>query len=959
MKITSTEQIYDYINQSQASFSEILEELEKNSFLSYDIKQFLIENIKELKEWKGNKNIDNLETIIPKSNMRKKEYDNYLKEYIKSFYDYDTTKNKKRSIYLSNNIKFLDKYIDNLPIPHIKQALPTIIALYDFLFNHYPKILFEILLYDVNISLLKKQTLKNLRTQPIYDTIIEDGVKEKIKIGELETENDETDSEFFDIFYRKEKLNNKKLKDLIFSKPDNLLLIYFMGHPTANFFSCVKLCTYVVEYGILSYDFWKFKELPDSYARIDSGKSFSLIGAFTHLLDDLESFIDINEGSYSDILDVDDEFRYGFERSSFTISQYEQTTFIDEKEKTGYFWFLQDNPFIFFLQEFNSGQVNYFHLKYSFDLDFIKERTNKIVGYYLEHTFYNPNTEKAKYLLSTFLKAFPTEEKEELYDWLISNSKKNIIKLITQKGFINFEINGLLFAPFKYTKEEFVSNDLSQLVKLDDLFDFSVFHYYLIDKYGYTIEPYRKNFNSSFIRDGKVLEQPTFRAICNVIPDIIFGFSCQTANQIDNIVNYYCDYLINKNWELGKELYYHGRESVNDIIDYSAQEFIFASLFSGRTNLNKYLNDLVYNMNENDEDTSIIIKEFENCITWYHENSCIDDPILRMFSVLNEDEILKNIEATVTKFKIALAKEIEQTQKVFKSNINNIVSLDIDRQIKYIQDTGIKIDNIQYCKEFLNKNGIYRISLYWLEDNKSEYKTLDQYIEIFMLDKQLRNILSDLLEYIEKTVKFKYCNYFEPKNTSKKANILMSNDENYFDLKKLSKSIETISKWNSAGKAVFKEKTWSFIDKTTFGNIQHIIAAMKDDKVSDFAVNQYSFQERDNDSDVAFSINTSIENAVNLRNMIHHFNKLYKQLPKKSNSSDNKQDKHYFENVDCQYIYYHIVYLILLVENDFEFEKFIDEIYNFERNNPIIDLNKDYGFSKDWEQQLRRVRNNR
>ena len=285
----------------------------------------------------------------------------------------------------------------------------------------------------------------------------------------------------------------------------------------------------------------------------------------------------------------------------------------------------------------------------------------------------------------------------------------------------------------------------------------------------------------------------------------------------------------------------------------------------------------------------------------------------------------------------------------------------IQEQIEILKERGLIVNDEAYAYRVLSHVNYYRLSGYTLtlrKDNKFYNNIeLEQVMQIYNFDAELRVTLLYLLEYIEVSFRTHF-GYFHSKKCGPLGYLDKENfvNKNHYD--KFNGIILKLIKENEINEIFVKHHNekyegqfpcWVIVELMSFGCLSRGFKNLYDDVKEMICMEHYSPIPYD-------YIENWLQGFVILRNICAHRGRLYnryitfspklskkdKKLFKDSNLDLNKQTKQVFT----------YIYVINKLINDIEIKKnFINTFKTLIEKYPFVKLHH-YGFPEDWEKFL-------
>lgn len=283
----------------------------------------------------------------------------------------------------------------------------------------------------------------------------------------------------------------------------------------------------------------------------------------------------------------------------------------------------------------------------------------------------------------------------------------------------------------------------------------------------------------------------------------------------------------------------------------------------------------------------------------------------------------------------------------------------IEQQIELLKERGLIIQNEDYAYKVLSQISYYRLSGYTLtlRENDIFYKniTLEQVINIYHFDAELRSILLYFLEYIE--VEFRaYFGYYH----SKKYGPLGYKEEINFQNKKYFEgfmyNVERCIEENKKNELYIEHYNkkyngefpcWVIVELLSFGCLSKGFSNLPIEVKKEICKIHFN--------NIPYHyIEGWLHGLVVLRNICAHRGRLYNRLLTVSAKLDRK-DKELFQSKDInksvKYVFVYIFIMFKLIENDQIKLAYVDKLSNLINQYPSMKL-KHYGFPENWNDIL-------
>ncbi|MGL4847795.1 MAG: Abi family protein [Clostridium sp.] len=285
----------------------------------------------------------------------------------------------------------------------------------------------------------------------------------------------------------------------------------------------------------------------------------------------------------------------------------------------------------------------------------------------------------------------------------------------------------------------------------------------------------------------------------------------------------------------------------------------------------------------------------------------------------------------------------------------------IEEQIIILKSRGLIIEDDEYAKKILIHINYYRLSGYTLTLRRNNVFNknikIEQIMEIYKFDYELRNLISSLLEYIEVSFRTHF-GYFHAKEYGPLGYLDKENfdKEEYYE--KFYSNIEQFIKENGKNEAFIKhheEKydgkfpVWTIVELMSFGCLSRGFKNLKEDIKREICLECYKT--------IPYSyIENWLRGFVILRNICAHRGRLYNRYISFSPKFSQK-DKRYLRgkgidlNETSKRVFGYIYIIFKLIKDDEIKNDFIDRFSELINKYSFVKI-EHYGFNKEWKEIL-------
>ncbi|MCG7332580.1 Abi family protein [Salinicoccus roseus] len=285
----------------------------------------------------------------------------------------------------------------------------------------------------------------------------------------------------------------------------------------------------------------------------------------------------------------------------------------------------------------------------------------------------------------------------------------------------------------------------------------------------------------------------------------------------------------------------------------------------------------------------------------------------------------------------------------------------IDEQIKILESRGLTINDIDEAYLFLYENNYYRISGYSLTLRKNdifyENTSMQDIMDIYIFDQELRHTLLKYLEKIEVKMKsiyaYEFVQIYEPIGYLDSQNF--TDHQRYHQIMSKAETQKQKSlKHEAYVKHYIKDLKqplpfWAYIDLFTISDIS-LLYSISEKKLKKEVAQQMG---------ITVSIGPELlgqfmHSMTILRNFCAHGSRLFNRLFEQKPSLNRKERDLLIANEDGTKDNAHLYGFIFIMRrllNKSEFEKLKVEIIQLSQKYPFVSMHH-YGFRDDWRKQL-------
>lgn len=287
----------------------------------------------------------------------------------------------------------------------------------------------------------------------------------------------------------------------------------------------------------------------------------------------------------------------------------------------------------------------------------------------------------------------------------------------------------------------------------------------------------------------------------------------------------------------------------------------------------------------------------------------------------------------------------------------------INEQIDILKQRGLIIQDMQYAYRVLSHVNYYRLSGYTLtlRKNNEFYKnvTLEQVMQIYNFDAELRVALLYLLEYIE--VSFRtHIGYFHSQKYGPLGYVNKSTFKNELHYESFYQEILKLIKENEKNEIFIKHHNekyegqfpfWVIVELMSFGCLSRAFKNLHDDVKRIICKEHYSPIPYD-------YIENWLQGFVVLRNICAHRGRLYNRyitFTPKLSPKDKKlfRDNNLDLNKVTKQVFTYVYIMSKLIDDSLIMDNFVDRFKKLIIKYPFVKLSH-YGFCGNWENFLYR-----
>jgi abortive infection bacteriophage resistance protein len=285
----------------------------------------------------------------------------------------------------------------------------------------------------------------------------------------------------------------------------------------------------------------------------------------------------------------------------------------------------------------------------------------------------------------------------------------------------------------------------------------------------------------------------------------------------------------------------------------------------------------------------------------------------------------------------------------------------IDEQLQILRSRGLTITDDAKAKDFLLRNNYYRISGYSLTLRKndifSKSATLQNIVDIYNFDHELRHIILEYIETIEVQMKSVYAYEF-----TKAHGPVGYLDDSFFTNK--AKHKEIIDKANTQKSQRLPHEAylkhfvndlhqdiplWAYVDLLTISDISFLYA-ISEPNIKDEVARTFGLSMKKG----AAILGSYMHSMTIIRNLCAHGSRIYNRLFEQKPSLNKKEKALLITNADGQIDNAHFYGFVLVMRRMLPSDKFVEmknSIITLTQKYPFVRMDY-YGFRNDWKQKL-------
>lgn len=280
-------------------------------------------------------------------------------------------------------------------------------------------------------------------------------------------------------------------------------------------------------------------------------------------------------------------------------------------------------------------------------------------------------------------------------------------------------------------------------------------------------------------------------------------------------------------------------------------------------------------------------------------------------------------------------------------------------QIETLRKKGLIINDEHYAYKVLSHNNYYRLSGYTLTLRKKDKflnnVTLEDVMQIYNFDIELRTSILNLLDYVEISFRTHFAYY----HSKKYGTLGYLDKKNYKDGFFYAKFLNNICNLIEPDRDKYKEPfvshhnkkhngffpCWAIVELMSFGDLSKCFKNLHDDLKKEICNNHYS--------KIPYRYIDNWLQALNiLRNICAHRGRLYNRYitysPNLSTQDKKMLKSHGLDlNKSNKQTFTFIFIIFKLLDDEVIKDKFITDLENLAEKYPFVDL-KQYGFPTEW-----------
>ena len=271
----------------------------------------------------------------------------------------------------------------------------------------------------------------------------------------------------------------------------------------------------------------------------------------------------------------------------------------------------------------------------------------------------------------------------------------------------------------------------------------------------------------------------------------------------------------------------------------------------------------------------------------------------------------------------------------------------IEEQIQILKDKGFSISDEESAKKYLKHIWYYRLSHYFnyfLDNHNWEEHSFKNILNLYIFDRKLKLILSDMMERIEISLKTNLVNDLSLKYWD---SCFFMNKDIYFDEKNYIKVIEWYEKEKVKNKSISKNglntiESWKLFDGLTFWSVVFSYWALSTWNKKLIAKNYNIYYDE---------LYSWLLCLTDIRNICAHYDKLWWR--KMTRNLLFKHPKLKWFNIDRNSIYAYVVIISIILKEIWTESHFLDKIEDLFQEEDYINIDKEkMWFSKNWKEDI-------
>lgn len=274
----------------------------------------------------------------------------------------------------------------------------------------------------------------------------------------------------------------------------------------------------------------------------------------------------------------------------------------------------------------------------------------------------------------------------------------------------------------------------------------------------------------------------------------------------------------------------------------------------------------------------------------------------------------------------------------------------IEEQMQILKYKGFIISDEENAKKYLKHIGYYRLSHYFnyfLGNHNWEEHTFKNILNLYIFDRKLKLILSDIMERIEISLKTNLVNDLSLKYSD---SCFFINKDIYFNSDSYEKVIEWYEKEKLKNKSISADnlsdiESWKLFDWLTFWSVVFSYRSLSTENKKLIAEN-YDFKSE--------TLCSWLLWLNDLRNICAHYDKLWWRKMTKSLLFNHPKTK--WLNVDRNSIYAYVIIISITLKWIWIESNFLEKIDKLFWNEDYINIDKEkMWFSKNWKESIFKI----